>query len=232
MLLSCDIQLASSLTLINIVARPQVEGTEEVGSWKALPCASSRATTVLKPVSVGVVSALSGGAHAQTALVTPSGAHLVWNNAFGASGPVPHARYLSTDSTASNSSTWLKIPSPEADSTTFSLMASDRTGVIDDDKVGSVTAGGDFCLDLVQDADKEVWAGPLADKKWAVALLNRDPLANATITVAWTMFNSTADATYGVKDVWLGTDIGEHKGFFTASVAPQAVTYIILTPSA
>ena len=62
--------------------------------------------------------------------------------------------------------------------------------------VGGVTFGGDFCLDLVRDGDAEVWAGPLAGNKWAVALLNRNPSANATITANWTMFNASAGASF------------------------------------
>jgi hypothetical protein len=111
-------------------------------------------------------------------------------------------------------------------------MAADRAGVLDDDKVGTVNTGsGDFCLDLVRDSDSEIWAGPLADNKWAVALLNRDSAANATITVEYNMFNASAGASFDVRDVWAGQDVGPHKGSFTATVNPQAVTYLILTPS-
>ena len=64
-------------------------------------------------------------------------------------------------------------------------MATDRTSIRDDDKMGSVTFGGEFCLDLVQDTDQEVWTGNLTDKRWAVALLNRDAVNNATISVQY-----------------------------------------------
>lgn len=94
-----------------------------------------------------------------------------------------------------------------------------------------VSTGGDFCLDVVQESDAEVWAGPLSDRRWAVALLNRDPLANATITVDWAMLNVTATATFALRDIWAAEDVGAHAGSFTANVAPQAVTYLILTPA-
>lgn len=112
-------------------------------------------------------------------------------------------------------------------------MASDRSGLRSDDKTGGVTLGGDFCLDLVHDADSEVWAGPLESKKWAVALLNRDPAANATITVDFALLNisGSADASFAVRDVWQAEDVGTHKGSFTSTVPPQAVTYVILTPA-
>ena len=83
----------------------------------------------------------------------------------------------------------------------------------------------------MEDADSEVWAGPLSGNKWAVALLNRNPTANATITVDYTMFNSTADASFEVRDVWAGQDAGSHKGSFVSTVGPQDVTYLILTPA-
>jgi hypothetical protein len=38
-------------------------------------------------------------------------------------------------------------------------------------------------------------------------------------------------ATFAVRDVWEGADVGTHKGSFTANVAPQSVSYVILTPS-
>ena len=53
-------------------------------------------------------------------------------------------------------------------------MAADTSGIRNDDKVGGTTFGGNFCLDIVDDSDAEVWAGPIAGGKWAIALLNRD----------------------------------------------------------
>ena len=44
------------------------------------------------------------------------------------------------------------------------------------------------------------------------------------------MFNSTADASFSVKDIWEAKEIGTHKGTYTATVPPQAVSYLILTP--
>ena len=94
-----------------------------------------------------------------------------------------------------------------------------------------VSTGGDFCLDVVQESDAEVWAGPLSDRRWAVALLNRDPLANATITVDWSMLNASATATFALLDVWAAESVGAHTGSFTADIPPQAVSYLILTPA-
>lgn len=143
-----------------------MEGSEEVGSWRAIPCSSAAGTRLTH-------QKIRGNA---VAVVTPGGAHLTLNNALGASGPVPHSRYLAADGDRSAFSSWLR--EPVDGSSSFRLMHSDRTGVRDDDKAGSVTFGGDWCLGIANDGDSEVWAGPLADKKWAVALLNRH--ANTT----------------------------------------------------
>ena len=153
----------------------------------------------------------------------------------GASGPAPHTRYLSADLNRSPTSVWHREAANTGEyngnGSAFRLVAADRTGVLDDDKAGGVSAGGDFCLDLVQETDSEVWAGPLSGERWAVALLNRDALANATITVDWTMFNATAGTAFALRDVWAAADMGTHTGSFTANVAPQAVTYLLLTPA-
>jgi hypothetical protein len=224
-----------------------VHGTEEVGSWMGVAC------TTASPLSAGVVATPltfkqqqmhgnnsnnnSGNLIQAGTLTTPLGGQLAVNNAEGASGPVPHTRYLSTTQSRSFSanSTWLRkrvggngVPTADG---LFSLMATDRVGMRDDDKVGGVTRGGDFCLDLVQDADSEVWAGPLADKKWAVALLNRNANAPAKITLNYTMLNTTAGASFAVKDVWEGQDVGTFKGAFTATVQSQSVAYLVLTPA-
>ena len=147
-------------------------------------------------------------------VTTRSGSHLAWENKLGASGPVAHSRYLMTDSSRNPESSWLRLRALGArtGNETFRLVASDRSSVIDDDKVGGVSIGGDWCLDTVQDGDSEVWAGPLANKKWAVALLNRHASSNSTIKVDYTMFNSTATARFAIRDVWNAADLGTHQG--------------------
>ena len=132
------------------------ENTEEVGSWRGVPCSAAAAGTALRQQPLQ-------GSGAKVALVTPGQAHLTVNNALGASGPVAHTRYLSADKECSPGSSWtrrravgagLRAPGAPA----FRLVAGDRAGLRSDDKVGGVAAGGDFCLDLVQDSDSEVSA--------------------------------------------------------------------------
>jgi hypothetical protein len=44
------------------------------------------------------------------------------------------------------------------------------------------------------------------------------------------MFNSTSDASFAVRNVWEGQDVGFHTGSFSSIVGPQAVVYLILSP--
>ena len=202
------------------------EGTEDVGSWRAAPC-----TLVVRGTSFQQTTAATGVEDASgTAFVTPAGRYLTPNNAMGASGPVPHSRHLAADQELTVESSWMRVPVSGGSVGAFRLKSANRR-MRNDNKIGGVTMGGDFCLDIAQDGDSEVWAGPLANKSWAVALLNRDSNATANITVDYTMFNATAGASFAVRDIWAGQDTGTHTGSITAMVKPQAVTYMILTPA-
>lgn len=191
-----------------------VEGTEEVGSWRVVPCSGSDivAGDIGTPVSLRQQVL---GEHANTvAVTTRGGSHLAWENKLGASGPVKHSRYLWVDHSRNQASSWIRfsLPGAKPANATFRLVASDRSSVRNDDKVGGVALGGDWCLDTAEDGDSEVWAGPLAGKKWAVALLNRHASANSTIKVDYTMFNSTATANFAIRDVWNAIELGTHQG--------------------
>ena len=96
-----------------------------------------------------------------------------------------------------------------------------------------MTRGGDWCLDITNDGDSEVWAGALADNKWSIALLNRHASAAANITLDYvSMLNATKGTSFAVRSIWDATDVGTHKDSYTAEVAQQAVKYLILTPTA
>ena len=230
-----------------------VEGTEDVGSWRALPCASSAATALV------AVPSFQGQSSTLTTLQTLTGRHLTVENKHGASGPVASTRYLhaaipseyddddATDdldgrlsTTTTTASSWIQQPRTHTElAGAFTLMHSDRVGIRNDNKSGghpaSIPRGGDWCLDIATTGDREVWAGKLSPgTKWAVALLNRDGAASANITVDYqSMLNATsADASFSITDVWQGGKVvGVHKGSYTALVAPQAVAYLILTPA-
>lgn len=108
--------------------------------------------------------------------------------------------------------------------------------VLDDDLVGNVTVGGDFCLDLVTGGTLEVWAAPLTGARWAVALFNRSP-ADDTITVEWGVLSMPGGAappptaSFTVRDVWAGVNLGPFNASYSAPVVSRGVALLILTPS-
>ena len=177
-----------------------IHGTGDVGSWRGVPCSDATIATF----------AMVANSSGRTTLAATTGGHLTLDNAEFASGPVAHTRYLTADRAHAPASSWT-LRGKAGRANTFEVVAAPAAEgfVRDDDKMGgartdSAAATGEWCLDLAPDFDNEVWAGPLADKKVAVALLNRSPLAPATLTVDWPMFNGTAAASYNVKNVWTG----------------------------
>ena len=186
-----------------------VEGTEEVGSWRVVSCfgRDTDGGDGGTPVSLSQQATT-------VAVTTRGGSHLAWENKLGASGPVPHSRYLWADSSRNPASSWHRLPESgtKTGNQTFQLVASDSSSVRDDDKAGGVALGGEWCLDTAADGDSEVWAGPLANSKWAVALLNRHASTNSTIKVDFTMFNATATTSFAIRDVWNAAELGTHQG--------------------
>jgi hypothetical protein len=160
---------------------------------------------------------------------------VAFNNQVGASGPVPHTRwaFLSTNGAPSP----LTISSNNDGATPLQSthtirVAAGTAAVLDDDCVGGVTTlpAEDFCLDVVNAGQLETWAGPLSNGRFAVGLFNRSPAA-APISASWTSFNASATATFDIKDVWSGKDLGSFTGSYTTTVQPQGVAYLILTPA-
>ncbi len=68
-----------------------------------------------------------------------------YNTQPGASGPWPHSRYVVRGGT-----TWTVNVTALVSDAGAALQASDTLGIINDDLVGGVTQGGNFCLDLVR----------------------------------------------------------------------------------
>jgi hypothetical protein len=193
------------------------------GTWGGGPCSGD----------VGVYQpALVGGGAGPTRNYTLNGARgggPQVNNQPGASGPVPHSRYISGYSWSGAGSVWaLDLAAAQAPAGT--RIAATDGGLLDDDLVGGVTRGGDFCLDLVTSGTLEVWAAPLAGGRFALGLFNRSP-APDTISVTWPMFNASAAATFALKDVWAGASLGPHVGGYQATVGAHATLYLIATPA-
>lgn len=153
------------------------------------------------------------------------GTQLNWNNQFGASGPLPHTRY-----TTGGGGTWL-MNLPAALNGSGTAVQATATDIYDDDGVGHVTVGGDFCLDFSNMGNLEVWAGPLSGGRFALALLNRSP-GDDSITVTWDMFGAPTTASFAVRDIWPAADRGTFTGSYTAAVPSHGVAFLVLTPVA
>ncbi len=77
--------------------------------------------------------------------------------------------------------------------------------------------------------DLEVWSKPLQDGSRAVILFNRGT-ANGEISVAWEDLGYPAHLSAKVRDLWQAKDLGEHKGKFSATVAPHSVVMVTVKP--
>jgi alpha-galactosidase len=191
----------------------------EEGTWVGAACgdaAKSRGLQVVSDPHSGLYSIGNSG----------------WNNQPGASGPWPHTRYVEGGwSWAGDRFSWEANFTPSSASSTSAVRASDRTSILDDDLVGGVTHGGDFCLALRTGGTLEVWAGALSGDRIAVALFNRSP-ADDNITVHWGDVGLAPGATVHARDLWAGVDLGTFSADFTRPVATHATVLLVLTATA
>jgi len=75
----------------------------------------------------------------------------------------------------------------------------------------------------------EVWSKVLQDGSRAVVLFNRGT-EDAEIGVSWEELGYPAHLSAKVRDLWQAKDLGEHKGTFSATVAPHSVVMVTVTP--
>jgi alpha-galactosidase len=80
-----------------------------------------------------------------------------------------------------------------------------------------------------KNGDLEVWSKAMRDGSRALVFLNRGK-ADGEIRVSWEELGYPAHLTAKVRDLWLGKDMGEHKGSLSATVAPHAVVMVTLKP--
>ena len=193
-------------------------GINEVGGWAGVPCSFAAAAKV-------TVVAIKGAA--AVALQVKEGGALTWDVST-ATGPAPFTRYL-VAAPAEGVAAEQEAGRAQWIFDNKRVVAADSTAVPGDNNVGGARqVGGVHCLDLAA-GQLEVWAGPLTGGRFAVSLFNRSP-ASAPITATFSTFNASATATYAVRDIWAGKDLGPATGSFTATVATEAVSYLILTP--
>ena len=174
----------------------------------------------LQPNAVGPGG--GGGGAANYTLTGPQS--LGYSNQAGASGPWPHTRYISNGASEWN----IDLAAVQAPAGAR-LRIADTANVLDDDLVGGVTRGGDFCLDLVTSGTLEVWAAPLTGGRIAVSLFNRSP-GNDSITAQWADVGAQVGRSYAVRDIWNAADRGAFTGSYTAAVGSKDVAFLVLTP--
>jgi alpha-galactosidase len=76
----------------------------------------------------------------------------------------------------------------------------------------------------------EVWAGNLANKDIAVALVNKNDTGSSTINVTWTEIGLSSTQVASVRDIWQKKDMGNHTGSYSASVPFHDVAFLRITP--
>ena len=148
------------------------------------------------------------------------------------SGPLPHTQYAIG---AGTPKPWAVANfSALAGGSGSALRAGDALSIPDNDLVGNVTRGGDFCLDIVPAGLLEVWAAPLAGGGFAVVLFNRSPAPDA-ITLTWDDLaavspDRTRPGPLSVRDVWEARDAGVYAGSYTEAAVPaHGVTFLALS---
>jgi alpha-galactosidase len=80
-----------------------------------------------------------------------------------------------------------------------------------------------------KDADSEVFAKPLANGDWGVALLNRD-LTDAEIGVGWQEDLGVDWPAATVRDLWSHRDLGSYREGFATTVGSHEATILRVTP--
>jgi Alpha galactosidase A/Alpha galactosidase C-terminal beta sandwich domain/Ricin-type beta-trefoil lectin domain len=183
------------------------------------PCSSSTS-------QVWIVAPMPGGLNNYTFTALENGAGLNWNTQVGASGPIPHSRWL-------NNPPWGSAGQFTWNPSTGGPVQANSDSIINDNGVGSVTIGGDFCLDAQLAGYLEMWAGPLSGNRYAVALFNRTPNPSP-ITAPFNLIpglSNGAQATFSVRNTWQQQTLGTFTGSFTTTVPAHAIALLVLTPA-
>lgn len=178
-------------------------------------------------------SSASSSSSACNSIAEPCSLGIWWNTQTYSSGPIPHSRPLTTgpsfDASLSTGAFRVdkkKLASREGDA----IRAWDTTNIINDNNVGHVSVGGEFCLDAAGAGWLEVWASQLKDGKIAVVLANRSPSTDL-VTFTAEQIGATAGAAYGIYDVWEKQQLpSQFTGSMTVPVRGYAVKYFILSP--
>ena len=215
----------STNTTFCLVAAPSRENY--VGSSNATLCGDAGlAHWAVMPFNG---SAQGSGAN-YTVVQAPHGPPLYWYSTPLGSGPVPHSQWATG---AGTPKPWAVADYDALVGGQGSTLRADVTHIPDNDLIGNITVGGQFCLDLVPAGMLEPWAGPLAGGAFVAILFKRSPAPDA-ITLSWEALETLGGARPGplsVRDVWRSKDLGIYDGAFTDTEVPaHGVTFLVLTP--
>lgn len=142
-------------------------------------------------------------------------------NQFGSSGPIPHSRWTKT-----GGGTFLFNPN----STIGSTLKSTNHAIIDDDNMGHVTVGGEFCLELSSAGALEVWVGELSGGRSVAALFNRSPAADSITLDLQHLPTADTNNTVNVYNVWSHSLKTKVSGSITLEVGAHDVALLIVCP--
>jgi alpha-galactosidase len=143
-----------------------------------------------------------------------------------------HPSRLTPDEQITHISMWCMLAAPlligcdmtRLDPFTTAILSNDEALDIDQDELGHEA-------DLIyrDNHDKEVWARPLSDGTWAVALLNGG-MDDAKITADWSDIGIKGEQK--VRDLWLHKDVGSHDGEYSTMVPSHGTVLLkIGTPT-
>jgi hypothetical protein len=150
-------------------------------------------------------------------------------NAFGGSGPVPHSRWLTNGNDA-----FVADAAALASAAGGTLRAA-ATDIYDDDNVGGVRVGGEFCLEIASGSTLETWAGQLSPdpssgaSRWAVALFNRSPSMDVVGLEFAQLPGRGAATAFVVHDVWHNTTDPTSAADYLVNVAAHDTALLIVT---
>jgi hypothetical protein len=198
------------------------------GDWSAVPCDDKTSSSSSdNDDSSGLVMRMScqPGAEVDSCeLLGTTGLPMGWVVKKGASGPWPHTQYVMHRPGSRWSLSQSRVQAG------FAIIAADSASIFDDNLVGKVAVGGDFCLDVVPPGQLEVWSGLLSGGRFAVSLFNRSPSASS-ITVNFSNLPAASSSSFSIRDIWAAKDVGTFTGSYSQTVPSQATAYLVLTPA-
>jgi hypothetical protein len=150
-------------------------------------------------------------------------------NELGGSGPVPHSHWLT------NGLDGFALDVAALASTAGGMIRATATDIYDDDNIGGVSVGGDFCLEVASGSTLETWAGELSPdptsgaRRWAVALFNRSPSMDQ-IALEFAQLPERGNATaFVVHDIWHNTTDPTSAAEYNVNIPAHDTALLVVT---